>query len=198
MVYALQLSLGAIFLLSAVSKLRDAQAFSRTVVEYQIIGPRASILIAPMLIVVECLLAAAFLTGVLIEAALALSGVTLLVFATATTINLRRGREVPCGCFGDSTERITVRTLARLAFLSLAIAVLVVALASGQASETTLAELSAHGVSALAYFIDVAGIAVVLIFATVWVLNAPEVAPVLRSAAGRAPNLPEVGGGDAR
>jgi uncharacterized membrane protein YphA (DoxX/SURF4 family) len=185
--FALQLGLGAVFVASAVPKLRDPRAFGRTVVEYRILPPAPARVAAPALIAVECVLAIGFLAGALPAATLALATVTLLVFAAATAVNLKRGRDVSCGCFGDPTERISARTLVRLGLLLAGVAVLALALASADIHATTIGGLADHGASALAYLVEVGGLAVVLVFAAVWALHLPEVGHMLRRAvAGRA------------
>jgi hypothetical protein len=192
-VYALQLVLGGVFVLSVAPKLRDPRTFARTVADYRILGPRASLLAAPLVIAVECALALAFLTGTLTAVALPLAGLTLASFGIAGAINLRRGRDVSCGCFGDPSEQVSARTLVRLGVLLAAVTALALAFATGAASETTLAELTATE-SPAGYLIDVVGIALVLGFAAVWALEAENVGKALRSM-GRRPSSRMAGRG---
>jgi lysylphosphatidylglycerol synthetase-like protein (DUF2156 family) len=176
--YALQLGLGVTFLLAAAPKLRDPSSFYATVVEYRIIGPRASKLVAASLIAVECFLALGFLTGAAIEPVLALALATLGVFAVATAVNLRRDRRVSCGCFGDPAETISPRSLARIGLLACGVIVLAAAFSSDGASVTTLAGLSAQG-GAPEYVVETAGLAGALSLVAIWLLHFREFAYVL-------------------
>lgn len=179
--FALQLALGATFALAATPKLRRPGLFARTVVDYRILPPAVARAAAPVLIAGECLLAVAFLTGTATRAALALAAVMLLVFGTATWVNLRRGRAVPCGCFGETDETISPRSLARLGLLATVLAALGALLATGAASATTLAQPDVEHVVAAA------GTALFLALAGSYALHPRELAFVLgRLAPGRA------------
>lgn len=196
--YALQLSLGVVFLFSALPKLRHPAAFAGTVLEYEIVGPRVSRVVAPAVIGLESFLAVTLLTGGLIEVALGLSAATVVGFAVVTAINLRRNREVSCGCFGDPDERISGRSLARLALLLLAIVALATAFVSGWASAITVADLRSDGSSALSYLVEVGGIAATLTLATALLLRLPDLAPILRYLRPQQSGLPTDGSPDLR
>jgi hypothetical protein len=178
--YALQLSLGVVFLSSALPKLRHPAAFGETVLQYEIVGPRVSRVVAPAVMALELFLAVTLLTGALIDVALGLAAATVVGFAVGTAINLRRERDVSCGCFGDPDERISGRSLARLALLFLAVVALATALVSGWVSAITVADLRSEGSPALPYLLEVGGIAATLTLATALLLRLPELAPILR------------------
>lgn len=122
---ASQISLGIVFLLSVLPKLRRPLAFARSVIGYEILPDKAASAFALILIPVEAFLAVAFLTGWLTDIALPLAAVMLLMFLVAVGMNLRRDRRVPCGCFGDASERISPRTLARLLLLLIVVLLLI-------------------------------------------------------------------------
>src|SRR5574341_319866 len=67
---ALQFSLGIVFLLSALPKLREPLAFVGGVVEYKILPAQVARVFALALIPLEAFLAVAFLTGLWTEIAL--------------------------------------------------------------------------------------------------------------------------------
>uniref|UniRef100_A0A831TDW5 Methylamine utilisation protein MauE domain-containing protein n=1 Tax=Thermorudis peleae TaxID=1382356 RepID=A0A831TDW5_9BACT len=121
---AIQFSVGIVFLLSSLSKLRHPHRFVRSAVAYAVLPTRMTRALALALIPVEAFLAVAFLTGRIVAVALPLAAATLLVFLVAVSINLRRGRRIPCGCFGQASEPISLRTITRLLMLLGAIGLL--------------------------------------------------------------------------
>ena len=113
-----QLALGVVFVLSAAGKLRDPAGFARGVVDYQILPASLAYPAGLLIIGLEGWLAIAHLTGLLLAIAVPLGFGTLVSFAVAVGVNLRRGRALPCYCFGGrGGETISVRTLARLLLL---------------------------------------------------------------------------------
>jgi hypothetical protein len=90
--------------------------------------------------------------------------------------NLRRGRRVPCGCFGGESERISARSLVRLALLLAAVLVLAVV----PTSPVTVGTLAANGASGLAYLAEVGSTALFVVLAGAWLLSLPELAFTLR------------------
>lgn len=177
--YALQLALGAVFAAAVLPKLRDPRAFAETVAAYELVPRRAAGLVAGAVIGVETFLVVAFLTGWAMWLALPLAALTLLAFVVAVGLNLRRGRQVACGCFGNRAELISGRSLARLALLLAGCAALVLTLAAG-ASPETVGDLADEGASALWYVLDVAGIAAAAVVLCAWALSAPELAAIGR------------------
>lgn len=129
---AIQFSLGTVFLLSAMPKLRHPRVFTRSVAVYQVLPRRAVLLFAIAAALLEAFLALALLSGWWTGAAVPLAAALLLGFLGAVGANLRRGRRVPCGCFGERSEPISARTLARLLLLLVAVAfVVAVRIATG-------------------------------------------------------------------
>lgn len=178
--HALQFALGGVFLLAAVPKLRRPGAFARTVAGHGLLPAALVPAAAAILVLVESFLALALLTGWLRSAALPLAIVTVLVFIAAVGINLRRGRRVPCGCFGTSGEALSARTMARLSLLLLAAALLTLLSATG-AGPLTAGRLIAGGWAGLAYGTQTAALALFLLMLAVWALHLPELVALLRS-----------------
>ena len=174
--YALQLSLGCVFLLAAIPKVSHPAAFARTVAAYRLVPRRVARALAPLFVATECVLAAVFLTGWMTRIGLLLAAATLLAFSAAVAVNLRRGRQVACGCFGGEDERISARSLVRLALL-LAVVLLLLVLAP---APVTIGTLAANGASALAYLAEVGSVALFLVLAGAWLLSLPELAFTLR------------------
>jgi hypothetical protein len=170
---ALQFGLGVVLLLAAVPKLRRPGAFADTVRDYRLLPPGLAPAAAAILITAESLLAASLLTGVFAAAAPPLTIALLLCFVAAVGINLRRDRRVPCGCFGETSEALSARTLARLALL-LAAAALLLGLRAAGAVSLTANSLVADGWTGLGYAAQEAGLAAFLLMVGVWALNLPE------------------------
>lgn len=188
--YALQLALGVVFVLSCVPKLRDWSTFARTVQDYQVAGPRASRAAASIVVGIECLLAISFFTGAFLEPAIGVAVLLLFAFAAATALNLRRERDISCGCFGDRSERISGRTLVRIGLLIVAAVILGAALVTGQAAPTTLGDLTAEGASGAEYLVDIAGISAAMLLLGAWTLHGDALAYVLRGAVRGAAHRP--------
>ena len=177
--HALQLSLGVVFLFAALSKLGEPNAFVRTVADYRLVPGTAARVLAPALIAVECFLGVALLTGLAVGIALPLTIVTLLAFSAAVAVNLRRGRRVPCGCFGHASERVSTRTLVRLLLLLLASLALLLRLLAG-GSRIVVVELLAAGPPGLGRVLGTGGLAAFLILMTMWLMTLPELVSMLR------------------
>lgn len=102
---SLRLLLGAVFLLSAVPKLRHPKGFILTVLEYHILPPPLGELYARVLPPLELLVALLLLTGIAVRPAAVITSVLLASFVVAVSVNLIRGRDLDCGCFGASGGR---------------------------------------------------------------------------------------------
>lgn len=97
----LGVGLGAIFLWSALGKLRNSRAFTLQVLEYRVVPALAGHLIARVLPASEMCIALLLITGTAPRAAAAGTMVLVTAFISAITVNLLRGRRIPCGCFGS-------------------------------------------------------------------------------------------------
>ena len=101
----LSVTLALIFLASAIPKLRHPKGFILAVLEYRVLPTRLSWLYARLLPPLELLLALLLLSGAAVRlAAIALS-LLLLSFMIAISINLTRGRNLDCHCFGKARRR---------------------------------------------------------------------------------------------
>lgn len=168
--YAIQLAVGATFAVAVVPKLHRPARFRRVVAGYDLL-PHLAPVAAIAVTAAEASIAVCFLTGWVMVIALPLAVVVLALFAAATALNLARGRIVECGCFGGSDERISGRSLARLLVLGLGVGCLAIAVATGTARVTTASWLASGAMASFAYFAEVAGLALALLIATVWILN---------------------------
>lgn len=121
-----RLLLGAVFLVAAAGKLRDREAFRRSVAAFGFpasLAGAASVLIPIIEIVAAILIIRAPSAWLGARASLTL----LLVFTAAIAINLARGRTPSCSCFGSAaSEPIGPATLVRnLALAACALLVVV-------------------------------------------------------------------------
>jgi Methylamine utilisation protein MauE len=115
---ATQLAIGILFLFSAVGKLWDRRGFAEGVGQYRLLPPAFVKPFSFVVILVEILLAFTHLTGTFLRIAFPIGVLTLVSFGVAVSVNLKRGRALPCYCFGHGGEGISTSTLARLALLT--------------------------------------------------------------------------------
>lgn len=130
-----QLVVGMVFLLSSGSKLTAPRNFFRGVGEYELLPPYLVQPFGVVVILSEAWLAVTHLTGWLLIFAAPIGFALLTSFVTAVGINLRRGRNVSCHCFGvQSDETISWRTISRLLLLLGCEIILIASSASSSAS----------------------------------------------------------------
>lgn len=114
----IQLAIGSVLLFSSLGKWRDPMGFAQGVVDYEVLPDRLAVIFGLLVVPLETAIAVSHLTGWWIFATVPLGLAMFGSFAVAVAINLRRGRSLPCYCFGDSMgETISAQTLARLLLL---------------------------------------------------------------------------------
>ncbi|HLX56643.1 MAG TPA: MauE/DoxX family redox-associated membrane protein [Ktedonobacteraceae bacterium] len=101
----LSIALGIIFLATAVPKLRHPRGFVLAVLEYRVLPPRLSWFYGRLVPPLEFMLALLLFTGTAVRSAAFLISLLLLSFIFAAGINLARGRDLDCHCFGKATRR---------------------------------------------------------------------------------------------
>lgn len=114
-----QLALGITFGSAMGLKLRHPRQFTSLVSRYEIVPRRLSRWAACAIVSGESFVALSMLTGL---GEIAGAGMTLVLtgaFTVAVGVNLRRGREIACGCFGAETEPISRKSIRRLGLLAL-------------------------------------------------------------------------------
>ena len=176
LILAVQVDLAAVFLVAGLAKLRAPRQFMRAVAEYHIV-PRAAVVVGPAVIASEWFVFAAYASGQLLTVASLIAASWLSVFAVVTWVNLRRGRLIPCHCFGNADELIGGRTLARIGLIGAGVALV------------TVARIGANGPSAAvlgpAEVVATAGLAVFIGLASTWLVHASELRAMVRLANGR-------------
>lgn len=112
----IRFAVGAVFALSTFMKLLNPRVFLEGVARYQILPATLARPAAVGVISGEGLVALSLLTGAVVWLGGLIAALLLLSFALAVTVNLRRGHEVPCYCFGARSEDpISARSLTRIA-----------------------------------------------------------------------------------
>ena len=95
-----RLIVGGTFLFSALPKLRNPKGFILTVLEYRILPPYLSRLYAAFIPPLEFTVALFSLTGIMLRLAAIIMSFLLLSFVVAISVNIKRGRNLDCNCFG--------------------------------------------------------------------------------------------------
>jgi len=92
--------IGAVFLWSAVPKMRHPRGFAVTVLTYEVLPATLSLMVARFLPVLELLIGLLLITGTLTRVAGMATSLLLCGFLAAVSVNVVRGRKIDCGCFG--------------------------------------------------------------------------------------------------
>ena len=123
----LRLTLGGLLLLAAITKLTDRAAFQTAVAEYKLLPHTLERPFAAALPVVELTLGVLLLAGLGTAIAAWVAVPVFLSFSIAIGVNMARGRELDCHCFGSvQSEPIGWPALIRSS--TLVVASLIVAL----------------------------------------------------------------------
>ena len=101
----LSLGLALIFLASAIPKLRHPKGFILAVLEYRVLPTRLGWLYARLIPPLELLLALFLLSGIAVRSTAIVLSLLLLSFMIAISINVARGRNLDCHCFGKARRR---------------------------------------------------------------------------------------------
>jgi uncharacterized membrane protein len=124
--YAIELTLGATFLVSGVGKFRRLPKFERALAAYELLP---HLTVRPLSRVVPCLetvVGLCLLAGAAETAALWAASSLLLLFAAGMAVNVLRGRRIDCGCTSKSgpvswplvARNVTVAALAAASVVS--------------------------------------------------------------------------------
>jgi uncharacterized membrane protein YphA (DoxX/SURF4 family) len=110
-VLVLSFLLGGTFLVSAWPKLRHPKGFILTVLEYRILPPRLSKIYGTYIPTLEFAIALFALTGIMLRFVAIIMSFLLSSFMVAIGVNLKRGRNLDCNCFGTLKKRPIGKTL---------------------------------------------------------------------------------------
>lgn len=174
--YAAQLSVSCVFLAACVLKLRDIGAFRRTFANYAILPQSVAVAAAPLLAVSEGVVAVALTTGFAFQAAVVFALTMLASFAVGISTNLYRKRTIACGCFGGTSDTISIRSLIRLALISLP---LIALLRLGE-SRLTAQMFTETDAVASRHLVEASVLSVSLLICGAWLLALPEALKITR------------------
>jgi Methylamine utilisation protein MauE len=177
--HAIQIALGLVFVTAALAKLRSPHTFVQTVGAYRLLRDWMVAPVAVGVIGAELFLAVAFMSGSLLGFALPLALFMLGLFLFAVAVNLRRGRHIPCGCFGNRHDEISSKDLVRIVILLSGGLSLVVLNVGFGTRALTISSVTALGTDAVAYVVQLSAIASFLIVLGIWLLYVPDVVAAL-------------------
>lgn len=109
MIYAslvlLSLLLGIILACSAVPKLLQPRSFTLAALEYRIVSGHLAAIVARSIPILELMCAILLCTGVALRVAATGAVILLTMFLVGVTVNLHRGHQIDCNCFGRRVRR---------------------------------------------------------------------------------------------
>jgi uncharacterized membrane protein YphA (DoxX/SURF4 family) len=155
-VYFARFFLALMFIAAGASKISQTEEFERAVTNYRLLPRRFSRPVAIWLPRAELGAGLLLAIGVALVPMAYLIAFLLLVFSMAVGINLLRGREMSCNCFGASTpEKITWLTVGRnLVLMGMAISVVFIpptALAVWPGSDLAATPVTARAAMAMLF-----------------------------------------------
>ena len=172
-----QLAIGWVLLFSSLGKWRDPMGFARGVEDYDVLPDRPAFVFGLLLVPLETAIAVSHLTGWWISAALLFGLAMFGSFAVAVAINLKRGRALPCYCFGDRDgETLSPQTLARLLLLIAGEGLLLVSLQTSGTPDLVYHQLATPREFGFALFWTAFVVVVAM-----WILGLPDLHEMVRS-----------------
>ncbi len=123
LVLLVRLSVGCLFLLSSLPKIRQPYGFLANVYSYELVGPRLGMLVAIALPWVELIAGICLVAGIFVSGALLVSIAMAAMFTFVLASALYHGLQISCGCLKIAGgETISYTTLGRaIAILLLSI-----------------------------------------------------------------------------
>jgi hypothetical protein len=126
MLRPIEIALAVVLMYALVQKVRSPRDFARTIVDYDVLPASLSPLVALIVLTAEATISMALVANVAAPMAGAAAVVLFGAFLVALASNMSRGRRVSCGCFGEDSEEISGRSVARVALLLIASAAIAV------------------------------------------------------------------------
>jgi uncharacterized membrane protein YphA (DoxX/SURF4 family) len=103
----LSVGLGLVFLAAAIPKLRNPRRFTLAVIEYRVLPPDLSRRYAAVIPPLELAVGLALILAIGSRLVAVLAAFLLVNFSVAIGINIGRGRDIDCHCFGGAAQRKT-------------------------------------------------------------------------------------------
>jgi uncharacterized membrane protein YphA (DoxX/SURF4 family) len=101
-----RLTLAIIFFYAGIEKIINPQEFAVAIYNYQLLPDFVINVLVVVLPWLEVIIAISLVIGIYSQGAALISALLFLIFAMALTINLVRGLDISCGCFGTSSGNI--------------------------------------------------------------------------------------------
>jgi uncharacterized membrane protein YphA (DoxX/SURF4 family) len=105
--------LAIIFLYAGIEKVIYPDDFAVAIYKYRLLPDFTIYFVAVFLPWLEIIITLSLIIGINVRGAALLSSLLFMIFATALTINLVRGLDISCGCFGASSGNINWLYLVR-------------------------------------------------------------------------------------
>lgn len=96
---AARLVLGFVFIVAAVDKAADPNAFAVSIANYKIVGPTVGLVVATVLPWIELLCGVFLIFGIMPRGSSLLVVAMLVVFTAGVVSGIVRGLDIACGCF---------------------------------------------------------------------------------------------------
>jgi uncharacterized membrane protein YphA (DoxX/SURF4 family) len=101
-----RLTLATIFFYAGIEKIINPSEFAIAIYNYRLLPDYAINFVAILLPWLEVIIAINLISGINVRGSALLSALLFLTFAIALTINLLRGLDISCGCFGAFSGNI--------------------------------------------------------------------------------------------
>lgn len=99
-----RLVIGAVFIIAALDKIVDPNAFAKNILNYLIVPNQFINLMALVLPWLELLCGIALVLGLWVRTSAAIAGALLVIFIAAVSSAMIQGLDINCGCFSQKGE----------------------------------------------------------------------------------------------
>lgn len=112
--FGIRIVVGIVFLAAGLAKARNLKHFVQTAIVFTGLFPSKTRYVAQFLPALETTLGTLLVLGLLTKPTLIVTEALLMAFTAGVAINLVKGRQIECGCFGElQSELLNNKTLMR-------------------------------------------------------------------------------------